>query len=368
MSECCGPVQTCCGGGSESHYVYGAEPFVTGHVDTFAGPVKRISSRLSTVDALGTLRVRLGIRRSDHRVRPALYAVGEPDDASPVLVTGNYKLTFDTVRAALSERDLWLLVIDSRGVNVWCAAGKGTFGTDEVVRMVREVRLEQVVSHTRIVLPQLSATGVVGHEVRARSGFTVVWGPVRACDIPAFLDDGLRADSEMRRVRFTLRDRATLVAVEASTLWSRRAIVAYVLGASGALALWQVAPSGLPAFAWAALSALLAVVAGTALSPLLLPWLPGRTFALKGAVAGAALLIATFALLTNGSPPAYAGGLVLAGTALSSYAAMNFTGSSTYTSPSGVEWEMRRAIPLQVAGVAAGMLLFAGSFLMGRAG
>jgi len=251
---------------------------VTGTVDTFAGPVKRISTTLDSADARGTLRVRLGVRRSDYRVRPALYAVGSPDDASPVLVTGNYKLTFDTVRSALSGRDVWLLVIDSRGINVWCAAGKGTFGTAEVVRMVREARLEQVVSHTRLVLPQLAATGVAAHEVRSQTGFSVVWGPVRAEEITAFLDGGMKATPDMRRVRFTFRDRAKLVAVEASLLWRKETLIALALVLALAFVLSRVAPAALVPLALTALAAVVAVLAGTVVTPLLLPWLPGRTW------------------------------------------------------------------------------------------
>ena len=84
-----------------------------------------MSTQLTAEDLAGTRRVRFGRGRSDYRVRPRLYAIGNPDDTSPVLVTGNYKLTFDAVREALDGRDAWLLVVDSRGINVWCAAGKG---------------------------------------------------------------------------------------------------------------------------------------------------------------------------------------------------------------------------------------------------
>jgi CO dehydrogenase/acetyl-CoA synthase gamma subunit (corrinoid Fe-S protein) len=91
------------------------------------------------------------------------------------------------------------MVIDTRGVNVWCSAGKGTFCADEVVRRIEVVRLPEVVSDRRLILPQLSAAGVAAHEVRKRSGFHVVFGPVRAEDLPAFLADGMRATPEMRR-------------------------------------------------------------------------------------------------------------------------------------------------------------------------
>lgn len=364
MSECCGPSKPCCGG-SPATYEYGPEPYVTGVIDTFAGPVKRVSTELAGADVRGTVRVRLGIRRGDYRIRPALYAVGEPDDTSPVLVTGNYKLTFDTVRKELTGRNVWLLVIDTRGINVWCAAGKGTFSTAEVVRMVREAKLEQVVSHTRLVLPQLAATGVAAHEVRAQCGFSVVWGTARAEDLPAFLDAGMKATPEMRRVRFTLRDRAKLVGVEAGLLWSRSSLIALGTAAVAAAVAARFAPAALPALGLAVLAAVTAVLAGTVVMPLLLPWLPGRTFSLKGAVAGAVVVGGVLAAATGGSIPLWGWGLLAGGTAVSSFTAMNFTGSSTYTSPSGVEWEMRRAIPAQLVAAVAGIGLIVTSLVIG---
>lgn len=367
MTECCGPAQPCCGG-APSDYEYGPEPYVTGVIDTFAGPVKRISTELTSADARGAARMRLGVGRSDYRVRPALYAVGEPDDTSPVLVTGNYKLTFDALRKELGGLDAWLLVIDSRGVNVWCAAGKGVFSTAEVVRCVRDARLEQVVSHTRLVLPQLGATGVAAHEVRAQTGFSVKWGPVRASDLPAFLGADLKATPEMRRVEFPTRDRAKLVGVELSLLWRWQTLLVLGILAVLAIVLSQFAPAAAAPFALAVITGVLAIVAGTVVMPLLLPWLPGRAFSLKGAEAGAVLIGAVLLAATataSTSTLLTSWGLLLVGTALASFLAMNFTGTSTFTSPSGVEWEMRRAIPLQLAAAVLGVGLFVTSLFLG---
>jgi len=365
MTECCGPSQPCCGG-TPSDYDYGPEPFVSGEVDTFAGPVPRVSTELTDCDAAGMRRVRLGIRRSHYRVRPGLYAIGSPDDTSPVLVTGNYKLTFDVVRSALRSRDVWLLVVDSRGINVWCAAGKGTFSTAEVVRAVRDARLEQVVSHNRLVLPQLAATGVAGHEVRARSGFSVVWGPVRIADAAEFLGSGMKASPGMRRVEFALRERAKLVGVELSVLWRRETLIGVALFVAAAVLLALFAPDALPPVLLAAAALVLGVVAGAAVVPLLLPWLPGRAFSLKGAIAGTLLVAPLLAAGIAEQPaPLWAWGALLGGVTVASYLAMNFTGSSTYTSPSGVEWEMRRAIPLQLVGAVAGVGLFAAGLIAG---
>ncbi|RXM21708.1 acetyl-CoA synthase subunit gamma, partial [Citrobacter sp. AAK_AS5] len=83
-----------------------------------------------------------------------------PDKNSPVIVTANYKLTFDVVRNAISGMNLWMLVLNTHGVNVWCAAGKGTFGTGEIARMVKMTKLATIVSHRNLIVPQLGAPGV----------------------------------------------------------------------------------------------------------------------------------------------------------------------------------------------------------------
>jgi hypothetical protein len=96
-------------------------------------------------------------------------------------------------------------------------------------------------------------------------------------------------------------------------------------------------------------------VAGTVLTPVLLPWLPGRAFSAKGAIAGAVLAALAVAAFGGAVPLAAGLGLVAAAAAYASYCAMMFTGSSTFTSPSGVEWEMRRAIPAQAAAALLGV-------------
>ncbi len=77
--------------------------------------------------------------------------------------------------------------MDTRGINVWCAAGKGTFSAEEVARMVDETRLAEVVDHRRLVLPQLAAPGVAAHRVKELCGFRVTFGPCRPADVPEFL-------------------------------------------------------------------------------------------------------------------------------------------------------------------------------------
>ena len=144
---------------------------MVGAVETAAGKVPRVSGVLSFADRLGGLGVRWRVRRMSYTVEPGLYALDRPHARSPVLVTANYKLSFDRLRQAVAARDAWILVLDTRGVNVWCAAGKGTFATEELVRRVKLTGLEKVVTHRQMILPQLGATGVSAHRVKKECGF-----------------------------------------------------------------------------------------------------------------------------------------------------------------------------------------------------
>lgn len=364
---CCGPEKatpapeklargsSCCG--SSPHgavYSYGPAPYLKGQVQTPVGPVPRLSTELTGADRIGAWKMRWGFSRSDYRVRPGLYALGDPDPASPVLVTCNYKLTVDSLRSVLPDLDAWVLVVDTVGINVWCAAGKGTFSAGEVARVVDETRLAEVVEHRRLVLPQLAAPGVAAHKVKEACGFRVTYGPVRASDIPRFLENHMKADADMRTVTFDFDERLVLAPAELNYLWDRRLLLAYagVVAASSVdrdgVSLRRGLRRGLPVIGAAGL----AVLAGGGVTPLLLPWLPGRAFSLKGATAGVGVALATDAALRGRLTPAARLTLLAGVPALASYAAMNFTGSSPITSPSGVQQEMRRALPFQIAGAA----------------
>jgi hypothetical protein len=358
-TPCCGPPA---GPPSSPHERPGFTlcPFVEGFIETPAGAVPQVKIRLSPSDRLGTLRVRLGLGRNDYKVAPGLYALGEADPDSPVVVTANYKLSFDHLRSRVGSA-AWLLVLDTRGINVWCAAGKGSFGTQELIHQVWRTRLALVVRHRKLLLPQLGAAGVAARKVKKACGFEVCWGPVRAQDLAAFLAAGGQADEAMRQVTFTWRERLVLVPVELYllrkvVLWAALAII--VISGIGPDIYGFEAAAQRGVLAVSAL--LIGVLSGAVAVPLLLPWLPGRAFAVKGAAMGAlsGVLLLTFlkpnALLSAWSSSAL---LVLA-TTVSAYLAMNFTGATPFTSPSGVEKEMRWAMPLQLAALAAAAVLW----------
>jgi acetyl-CoA decarbonylase/synthase complex subunit gamma len=331
--------------------------------------VRPATSAWTIRDRLGHWRVRWGIRRKRFKVEPGLYALGVPGPDSPALASANYRLSFDHLRRALAGRDAWILVLDTKGVNVWCAAGKGTFGTDELTSRLGAVGLAARLSHRTLIVPQLGATGIAAHEVRRETGFEVVFGPVRATDLPAFLDAGMTATSAMRRVTFGLRERLVLVPVELlqAVPWTAPLLALLIL--SGGLTSGGASAAALIAHAPAAILALLgAVIGGAAATPLLLPWVPGRAFSLKGAVVGLLWAVAAaIAVLPPENIWLTAGWLLLI-PSVSAFLAMQFTGASVITSLSGVRREMKFAVPLEVAGIALGLILMITGRLLDQGG
>jgi len=318
-----------------------------------------IAPALTTADRIGARKARWGIGRMSYLVPPGLYAIGQPTPRDPALVTANYKMSYDLVRRELAGRNVWLLVLQTYGINVWCAAGKGTFGTAELTARIEATRLAQVVTHRTLVLPLLGAPGVSAHEVRARTGFEVRFAAVRAENIPDYLDGNLQSTPAMRELTFTLRERLVLVPIELvialkGSLWILPLLALAASWRGGAFA---------PAAAIPAILAYLgAVAAGTIVAPLALPWLPTRSFAVKGAVVG--VLWALLVLAVTGWRGAAAAATLLLVGAVSAFLALNFTGSTPFTSLSGVKKEMRIAMPALALSVAAGLILWAAAALL----
>jgi hypothetical protein len=290
-----------------------------------------------------------GLRRDRFRVQPGLYALGNPSKNSEVFVSANYGLSFDVLRAALSGIDCYILVLDTKGINVWCAAGKGTFGTEELVARINDVKLKQQVDHNLLILPQLGAPGVAAHEVTKQTGFKVEYGPVRARDIPEYLRNH-KATPEMRRVHFNLLDRLILIPVEITHL----ILPAFIL-----MALLHLVSGPL-----AALAVLAIVVANLIIFPILLPWIPTPNFSTKGFLLGTIIAIPFFLLALTDNPLAewwkrlgWALPYLLILPSLVAFIALTTTGVTTYTSTSGVKREISAYFPAMFWMFCGGVLL-----------
>jgi hypothetical protein len=312
------------------------------------------TSELTFSDHQDHFLARVGINRMLHRVVPGLYSLGKPDKSSPVFVTGNYTLSFDALRSALKGMTAYLLVLDTKGINVWCAAGKGTFGTAELINRIEVVGLNKVVSHRKLILPQLGATGVSAHQVKKQCGFEVEFGPVRAEDLPEYLKKH-QATPLMRQVRFNLADRLVLAPVEMVNSFLPTvaiAVVAFLLGGWFNL-VWVLA-------AW---------LSATVLFLALLPWLPTREFSTKGFILGAlvALPFGIFQFSQSGNSFLFnlmrvlPIGLIL--TSVTAYFTLNLTGSTPITCWTSVRREIFRYVPIMAIMLSSGIILIVLKFL-----
>jgi hypothetical protein len=320
--------------------------------------IRTTDSTISGANRLDHFLARWGYNRGGHRVEPGLYRLGNPTPDSPVFASANYTLSFDALRSALPGADAYILVLDTKGINVWCAAGKGTFGTDELIHRIGVTGLADVVSHKKIIVPQLGAPGISWPDVLRRTGFLVEYGPVRACDLPGYLKEH-RATPDMRRVQFPFRDRIVLIPVELVHV----ALPAVVI----AISLWFLAGPV------AALAAIAAVVAGTVLFPALLPFIPTQDFSTKGLILGGVVAIPFAAAFA--SAPGLPGWAITAGAvipllimpAVTAYLALNFTGSTTFTSRTGVRKEIFRYVLVMAlmagTGVTIGIVLGLSRFM-----
>ncbi len=335
--------------------------FSIGTVETPGGPVYKVSSEWSRADYWGMIKSRVSAFRMHYAVAPGLYAVGDPAKDSDVFVTANYKLTFDALRRELKGLNAWVLVLDTKSINVWCAAGKGTFGTEELVNRIAATKLDSVVSHRRLILPQLGAVGVNAAAVRKRTGFRVSFGPVQARDIPAYVRAGYKKTGEMSAITFPMLDRLVLTPMEINPAMKKY----YPWFAGAVLLLFGLQPSGiLFKQAWTGglpflMLGLVAVFAGAFLTPLLLPFVPFRSFAVKGWIVG--MLAVALAAHVSGigvrHDRSMLGAAYLFFPALSSYIALQFTGATTFTGMSGVKKELKIGIPVYIGAASASLVL-----------
>ncbi len=228
-------------------------------------------------------------RMAPFPTRTGLVRIGDPGRDAPVLLTGNFHLTVERVKRALTGIDAYLLVANSRGVNVWCAATGGLLTDHDVISVIKTSGIGELVDHRRIILPQLAATGVQGKNVSDKTGWRVIWGPVEAAAVPRFLDGDHRptADmrAEMRTVGFPLSRRLEMAVAWAFPL-SLLALVVLPFRRSAVLPL--------VAMVWVA-------------SLLVFGWFPlyrrlagPRSTGLRAAVGRFGMLLVVWALVTSG--------------------------------------------------------------------
>ncbi|MFC1669309.1 mercury methylation corrinoid protein HgcA [Spirochaetota bacterium] len=348
------------GGNAVKKPVVDEREWVTGKINTAEGQVSIVSAELSKKERREHIKARLfNSFRMDYSVEPGLYAAGSPDENSDVFVSANYKLSFDKLRVALKGINAWIIVLDTKGINVWCAAGKGTFGTDELTGRIIGTGISKLVDHRRIILPQLGAVGVNAKAVKNNTSFRVYYGPVLAEDIKKYAENNYKATDDMRLVKFPMLERLVLTPMEINPAMKKFPLLALVIllifGLQGSGVIFKDAFFG----GWTFVGALfLSILSGALLTPLFLPFIPFRSFSLKGWIMGA-IVIGAYSFIPgviDFNNISLLVSLYLFFPLLSSYIAVQFTGSTTYTSPSGVNRELKFGIPLYITGTVISVL------------
>ena len=325
----------------------------------------RVISEWTRKDRWGAARCRLGMHRALYSVEPGLYAIGRPGPDSPVLVTANYKLSFDLVRRELGGCECWILALDTGGVNVSCGVASGKFGTDELVTRIQKSRLKDSVRHRTLILPPLGTPGVNGEEVLRHTGFDIRSGPVRPADIPEFLARECRSTQDMLTVRLTWRDRLALTPAE--IVQSLRLFPAF---AFAALIVAGLGPDGVSlGRAWTGVWPLFglglgSICAGSFLAPLLSPLMPFPAFSARGWGVGAVVcaVLLQGAGLASGMDFFFTAACYLFFPAASAALALRFARAVPSVSPAQVRRELRMSLPF----FAAAGLLSVGALALSR--
>ncbi|MCL5256268.1 MAG: acetyl-CoA decarbonylase/synthase complex subunit gamma [Chloroflexi bacterium] len=159
------------------------------HVAKYAGVIVLNSFNPAVAYPLLTERLNLFTDpQKPIQVEPKLYAIGEANEKSPLLVTTNFSLTYFSVAGEVENSRIpaWLLVTDAEGMSVLTAWAAGKFDAEKIAKAVKSSGVEQKVPHKKIIIPGYVAT-LSGELEEELPGWDILVGTREAVDIPAYL-------------------------------------------------------------------------------------------------------------------------------------------------------------------------------------
>lgn len=260
-------------------------------------------------------------------IKPGLYHIGELDENAPLFVTANCYLTVFLLARRLRNKKIRLLIIDTKGINVWCSAGKGQFSANEIIEKAAKWGLLAGKGRIKMVLPKFSLSGVNLDELR-KNGIVPIIGPLYAKDVPAFLEKEKLRNQTDDVVQFGLKSRA-FTALPTAIQFFYYFLGAYVISMGYVI----------PGMIW--------IATGLAfIYPLLFPWLPGKLFAVKGLFL--ALLVSILNFLIHYGSVKEQLPLTIFIFATSVFIALSYTGNSAVSNYTSVRKETARFLPVVV--------------------
>ncbi|MDO9565689.1 MAG: acetyl-CoA decarbonylase/synthase complex subunit gamma [Candidatus Desulfaltia sp.] len=121
-------------------------------------------------------------------VEEKIYEIGAVNENSPVLITGNFSLTYFIVSGEVeaSHVPAYLLIKDTEGLSVLTAWAAGKFGADTIALFVKKSGIEEKIKHRRLVIPGYLAA-ISGELEEELPDWEILIGPREASHLPAYL-------------------------------------------------------------------------------------------------------------------------------------------------------------------------------------
>lgn len=121
-------------------------------------------------------------------VEEKIYEIGAVNENSPVLITGNFSLTYFIVSGEVdaSHVSAYLLIKDTEGLSVLTAWAAGKFGADSIALFVKKSGIEKKIKRRRLVIPGY-LTAISGELEEELPDWEILIGPREASHLPAYL-------------------------------------------------------------------------------------------------------------------------------------------------------------------------------------
>jgi acetyl-CoA decarbonylase/synthase, CODH/ACS complex subunit gamma len=123
------------------------------------------------------------------QVEPKVYAVGEPNENSPLMFTTNFSLTYYTVESDVeaSRVPSYILVVDTEGTSVLTAYSGDKLNEKAVADAMAKYRVEDLVKHRKLIIPGYVA--VMSGKLEEATNWEIMVGPRESSMIPKYLQE-----------------------------------------------------------------------------------------------------------------------------------------------------------------------------------